>query len=497
MIPPQDLEAERAVIGACMFGRKLFDRAETILVSPEYFYSPKHEMIWRCFQVICGTNNPLDLITVKNQLSKDGNLDAVGGMNGLAEIMEKTHNSENVEFHAGIVREMWLRRRQIAISQRLEAAAFDNTKDIFEAMNEAEKGIQEMSGSDGGLENALDVYRNTVSPNIDAATKRRVEAEKAGRSTTITGVPSGINCIDAETGGFEDTDFIVIAARPAMGKTHLMLKMANTASRMGYPAIIFSLEMDKSQLVQRAISYDSHVNTRDMRQGNIGSEDWERMNAASAPLGGIWIDDKGSVTVGHIRSTARSAKKKLMDDWRKKNPRKKISEFKMIVLIDYLQLLGSAEKSKNGTREQEVSAMARGLKSLAKELKCPIVALAQLSRAVETRGGDKRPILSDLKESGDIEAAVDMAILLYRAEYYGLTQFEDGRSTEGIGELIVAKYRHGRTGTYEAQFSGKSGWNNFPGENDNELRLPKIVPRDPTISNTDKLNEGGGDFFPF
>jgi replicative DNA helicase len=231
-----------------------------------------------------------------------------------------------------------------------------------------------------------------------------------------------------------------------------------------------------------------------MRQGNIHESDWDKMNSASTPLGGIWIDDKGSVTVGHIRSTARAAKKRLLDDWKKKNPRKKVSEFKMIVLIDYLQLLGSTDKSKNGTREQEVSAMARGLKSLAKELKCPVVALAQLSRAVETRGGDKRPILSDLKESGDIEAAADMVIFLYRAEYYDLTEFSDGRSTKDIGELIVAKYRHGRTGTYETRFTGRGGWKYFEDDvQDNPFPDPKrVVGRDITIPRSEMEEK-----FPF
>ena len=485
------MDAEKFVIGACMYGRKHFDRAETIILNSEYFYIPKLGLVWVAFQQLAAGGNPIDLGTVKAQLVKNGTLENAGGLYGLTEFMEAASNPENVEYHAAIVREMWLRRKQIAVANTLEMNAYDTSKDIFDAMDEAEKGIQDMSGSGTGLENALDVYQNEVVPAIDAATKRRQQAEKEGRSVTITGVPSGLDCIDAETGGFDDTNFIVIAARPAMGKTHYMLKIATTASRHGYPAVIFSLEMGKIELVQRTVSYDSHVNTRDMRQGNIGASDWDRMNSASPTLGGIWIDDTGSVTVGYIRARARAAKKKLLEEWLRKNPRKKASDFKMIVLIDYLQLMGTAEKSKNGTREQEVSAMARGLKSLAKEIKCPVVALSQLSRAVETRGGDKRPILSDLKESGDIEAAADMVMFLYRAEYYGLTEFEDGRSTKDVGEIIVAKYRHGRVGTYEAGFTGRGGWQNPDdgGEMNGLKPLPKIQPRDITIPNIERMQD--------
>lgn len=476
-IPPQNLDAERAVIGACMFNRKYYDRADTIITTWEMFYKPAHGIVWKSMSTMTG---PMDFFLVRDRLERDGMLEEVGGLVGLAEITDGLVNSENVEHYAGIVREMWLRRKQIMIARELEARAFDPTLDIFESMDAAEKGIQEMSGSSSGLENALDVYYGTVGPRMEEAVKRRELALKEGRSTVITGIPSGLDCIDQETGGAENTDLIIVAARPAMGKTHMMLRMARTASVNGVPVAIFSLEMDKSQLVQRIVSYDSDVNTRDMRQGNLTSVDWERMQSATASLGNMWIDDTGSVNVGYIRSRARAARKSLFTEWKKKNPRKKPEEFRMVVLVDYLQLISGQDRGRNGTREQEVSAIARGLKALAKELKCPVIVLSQLSRAVETRGGDKRPILSDLKESGDIEAAADMVLLLYRAEYYGLTVFEDGRSTKDVGEVIIAKYRHGRVGTYEAEFTGRGGWRNNGergGSTQNDLFLPEIKPK--------------------
>lgn len=458
-IPPQDLNAERAVLGSCLFGRKYFDRAETVITSPEMFYKEAHKLLWTAMLNMGG---PIDFGLLKAQLEKEGTLEECGGVYGLTELYEGTFNSENVEYHAAVVREMSLRRKNIIIAQRLEANAYDYTVDIFEAMEQAEAGIQESSGSTGGIMNAMAVYTEIVTPNIETAAIRRLEAEKAGRSTVITGVPGGLDCIDRETGGYADTDLIIVAARPAMGKTHFMLKAATTAAMADIPVCVFSLEMSKDQLVQRIVSYDSGVNTRDMRQGNVTARDWQSMNSAAVPLEKIWIDDTSNVGWRYIKSVARSARKNLLEGWKKRNPKRKAAEFKMIILIDYLQLMAPDEK-KNGTREQEVSAMARGLKDLAKKINCPVIALSQLSRAVETRGGDKRPILSDLKESGDIEAAADMVIFLYRAEYYGLMTFEDGRSTKDVGELIVAKYRHGRTGEYEAEFTGRGGWRN-PGE---------------------------------
>lgn len=472
-IPPQDLNAERAVLGSCVFGRKFFDRAETVITSPEMFYKEGHKLMWTAMSNIQG---PIDIDLLKARLEKEGNLEAAGGLFGLMELYDGTFNSENVEYYAAVVREMWLRRRNIMVARELEARSYDYTADVFDSMDLAEKGIQDMSGSGSGLVNAMEAYLGTVIPNMEAAVSRRMEAEKSGKAM-LTGVPSGLECMDRETGGFADTDFVVIAARPAMGKTHMALGIARTAALFQIPTAFFSLEMDGSQLIQRMISYDSEVNTRDMRQGNIGGEDWNRMNMAAPPLDWIWIDDTGSVTVSYIRARARAFKKKAMADWKKKNPRKKESEFKMLILIDFLQLMSGGEKSRNGTREQEISGIARGLKSLAKELRCPVIALSQLSRAVETRGGDKRPILSDLKESGDIEAAADLVMLLYRAEYYGLMEFSDGSSTKDVGEIIVAKYRHGRTGDYKTEFTGRGGWRNPGDRPSNQLRLPTIQPK--------------------
>lgn len=499
-IPPQSIDNEVALLGVIgVHGRKFYDLVDGI-VTPEMFYKERHSLIFAEFAKLAARGESIDFITIIDQATKSGTLENIGGREAIIDLCDDKSNSANVEYYAGVIREMWLRRKQIVLAQQHGANAYDLSVDIFETIESTEKQMQEISGTSTGLESATDIYLENVKK-MEMANKRMVEAQKSGMPV-ITGVPTGYMCLDRETGGWEPTDFIIIAARPGMGKTHFALGCAMEAAKAKMPCLFFSLEMDKGQLVQRMIAFHSEVNTRDMRQGNLGSDEWSRMNDASKLLEGIWIDDTGSVTVSYIRSRCRAAKKNLLAAWKKANPRKKESEFRMLVIVDYLQLMGGGEAKKGGTREQEVSAIARGLKALAKEIKSPVIALSQLSRGVETRGGDKKPIPSDLKESGDIEAAADMIVFLWRAEYYGFMQDETGQSTAGIGEAIVAKYRHGRTGTYQLGFTGKGGWTDPERRRDftgNELNLPKIQPKPMNFGEPKHSEEqpGGGDQFPF
>lgn len=502
MIPPQSPENEKAVIGTiALYGRRFFDRVEDIL-APEMFWKPAHKMVFEAFIALVGRNEAIDMTTLPDQLTKNGTFEEVGGAYGLTLLIDDSYNSANIEYYAGVVREMWLRREQIIIAMEHQARAYNLQEDIFETIDGTGKKLQELVGVDSGLESATDLFNQMVKK-IEHAEKRRADAEKAG-TPVITGIPYGFDKMDREYGGFENTDLIIIAGRPAMGKTHFVLALMMSAARFGFPVLFFSLEMGKIQILERMASFESKVNTRDMRQGNMDADKWKAVNGQGSKVKGIWIDDKGAVTPAYVRSRVKSAKKTLLEQWRKENPKKKVSEFRMLVAIDYIQLMTATGSKKGGNREQEVSSITRDLKALAKEADCPIVALSQLSRSVETRGGDKKPMLSDLRESGAIEQDADMVMFCYRPEYYGLLVDEEGHSTVGMGEIIVAKYRHGRIGPYQLGFTGAWGWSDpdksYNGGESSDLGMPKIQPNNKFFSEPQHSEEqpsGGGDNFPF
>lgn len=419
-VPPQALPLEEAVLGALMLDREALPMVMDLL-SPESFYLEAHQHIYRAIIKLFERSNPVDLLTVTEELRGSGDLEKIGGGYYLVELSHRVASAANIEYHARIIAQKHIQRELIRISNATIRDAYEDTTDVFRLLEKTEADFF-------GIAHKKAKVASKVS---DLTTSVLLETEAAMLSGGETiGIPAGLSALDKETGGWRAPDLVIIAARPAMGKTALALKVAMGAAQAGTPVAVFSLEMSRSQLVHRMVCMQAGVNGQFARNGKLSQDDFRRMCEVQGAVDAldIYIDDTPALSVMEVRAYAR---------------RLKMQRNIGLVVVDYLQLMkGSDRVGRN--REQEVAEISSGLKAIAKELQVPVIALAQLSRAVETRGGSKRPQMSDLRESGAIENDADMVIFPYRPEYYGILEDENGSSLKGVSELIIGKNRHGR-----------------------------------------------------
>jgi len=433
-IPPQALDLEEAVLGAMMIDKEAIDTVIDIL-HPDVFYKEQHTLIYNALFNLFQESQPTDLLTVSEQLRKDGSLDAIGGDYYLVSLTQKVASSAHVEYHARIILEKYIKRSLIGISSEIIEESYDETADVFDVLDGAESKLFEVS--QGNLKKSSEDAQTLVSQAIK-------KIQEISKQEGMSGVPSGFTKIDAITSGWQDSDLIVIAARPGMGKTAFVMSMAkNMAINFEIPVAIFSLEMSSVQLITRMISSETGLTSEKLRKGNLLPHEWEQLNVKVKNLtkAPIFIDDTPSLSIFDLRAKAR----RLVSQHGVK-----------VIIIDYLQLMTAAVNNKSGNREQEISTISRNLKALAKELSIPVVTLSQLSRAVETRGGVKRPLLSDLRESGAIEQDADIVSFIYRPEYYGLIEWDDEDRTPcaSQAEFIFAKHRNGGLDNIRMKFTG-------------------------------------------
>ncbi len=436
-IPPQALDLEDVVLGAMMIDKKGVDTVIDIL-QPEAFYKQAHQHIYEAIIKLFENTEPIDLVTVSAQLRKDSKLDQVGGDFYLVQLTQKVSSSAHIEFHARIILQKFIQRSLIKISNEIIEEAYDETKDVFEMLDKAESKLYDVT--QGNIKKSTETAQNLV---IQAKKKIEDIANKEGMS----GVPSGFNDVDKLTSGWQPSDLVIIAARPGMGKTALTLSMArNIAVLQNIPVAFFSLEMSSIQLITRLISSETGLSSEKLRTGKLEKHEWEQLNVKVSSLekAPLFIDDTPSLSIFDLRAKAR---------------RLSSQHGIKLIIIDYLQLMTSGGSSKTGNREQEISTISRNLKALAKELDIPVIALSQLSRAVETRGGSKRPLLSDLRESGAIEQDADIVSFIYRPEYYKIDEWDDEERTpsNGQAEFIVAKHRNGGLENIRLKFIGHLG----------------------------------------
>ena len=434
-LPPQATDLEAAVLGALMLEKDALSAVIDIL-KPELFYEPRNQKIFQAIQILFQKSSPVDILTVTAQLRQQGDLEMVGGAYYITELTNRVASAANIEYHARIISQKYIQRELIRISTEIINNAYEDTTDIFDLLDNAEKNLFEIAQNN--LRRDSRKMDDIIKESLDTleALKDKVDG--------LTGVPSGFSGLDRITSGWQPSDLVIIAARPAMGKTAFVLSCArNAAVQFHKPVVVFSLEMSSLQLVNRLISGETEIEQEKIRKGSLADWEWQQVhskigNLTEAPL---FIDDTPALNIFEFRAKCRRLKSQY--------------DIQMII-VDYLQLMHGKGDNKSGNREQEIGSISRALKSVAKELNVPVIALSQLSRAVENRpGGSKRPQLSDLRESGSIEQDADMVLFLYRPEYYGLTEDEQGRSTIGIGEVIIAKHRNGETGTVPLRFIGK------------------------------------------
>ncbi|MFK7834445.1 MAG: replicative DNA helicase [Winogradskyella sp.] len=436
-IPPQAPDLEEVVLGAMMIDKKGVDEVIDIL-SPDSFYKEAHKHIFEAIFKLFENSEPIDLLTVSSQLKKDEKLDAVGGDFYLISLTQRVSSSAHIEFHARIILQKYIQRSLIKISNEIIEEAYDETRDVFDLLDTAEAKLYEVT--QGNVKKSTESAQSLV---IQAKKKIEEMSNKEGMS----GVPSGFDKLDKLTSGWQPSDLIIVAARPGMGKTALTLTMArNIAVNSNIPVAFFSLEMSSVQLITRLISSETGLSSEKLRTGKLEKHEWEQLNVKVKTLekAPLFIDDTPSLSIFDLRAKARRL----------------ASQFGIkMIMIDYLQLMTAGGSQKGGNREQEISMISRNLKALAKELSIPVIALSQLSRAVETRGGSKRPLLSDLRESGAIEQDADIVSFIYRPEYYKIDEWDDEERspTEGQGEFIVAKHRNGGLENIRLKFIGHLG----------------------------------------
>jgi replicative DNA helicase len=430
-LPPQAPDLEEAVLGALMLEKNALNAVVEFL-KPEHFYADAHKEIYTAIIDLFKASEPVDMRTVVNQLRKNAKLEIVGGAYVIAELTAKVSSAANIEYHARVVIEMAIKRDLIQIASQIHHDAYEDTTDVFELLDKTEQSVFEIS--DSNLRKNYDNMRNLMARAIQEL--QVLKDHKDG----LTGVPSGFTALDRITSGWQKSDLVIIAARPGMGKTAFVVSALRNASvDFKIPVAIFSLEMASVQLVNRMISAEAELEGDKIKKGNLADHEWAQLVHKTSRLSAapIFIDDTPALSILELRAKCR---------------RLKAEHNVQLIVIDYLQLMRGEQ---GGNREQEIASISRALKGIAKELNVPVLALSQLSRGVETRGGDKRPQLSDLRESGSIEQDADIVMFLYRPEYYKITVDEEGMPTQGMGEVIVAKHRNGSTGTAKLKFIGK------------------------------------------
>lgn len=422
-IPPQAIDLEEVVLGAMMIDKKGVDSVIDIL-HPEVFYKESHQFIFESIVKLFENTEPIDILTVSAKLKTLGKLEKAGGDYYLVQLTQKVSSSAHIEYHARIILQKYIQRSLIRISSEIIEDSYDETKDVFNLLDTAESKLYDVT--QGNIKKSTETAQSLV---IQAKKKIEEISNKDG----LSGIPSGFLELDKLTSGWQPSDLVIIAARPGMGKTALTLSMArNMSVSKNIPIAFFSLEMSSIQLITRLISSETGLSSEKLRTGNLEKFEWEQLNVKVSALENapLYIDDTPSLSIFDLRAKAR----RLSSQYGIK-----------LIVIDYLQLMTASVSNKNGNREQEISTISRNLKALAKELDIPVIALSQLSRAVETRGGSKRPILSDLRESGAIEQDADIVSFIYRPEYYKIDEWDDEERTPSAGqaEFIVAKHRNG------------------------------------------------------
>jgi replicative DNA helicase len=448
-VPPQSVDIEQAVLGAMMLEKNAVTDVIDML-SPASFYDPKHQSIYNAIRELFGSSNPIDLLTVTNKLRQTGELELAGGAAYIAQLTTRVASSAHIEHHARIIAEKHIKRELIHMGNEVIKNAYDETSDVFDVLNLAESELFKIAENNMGKN--FDTMQSAVRQAVE-------EIEKASLNTDgISGVPTGFFELDKLTSGWQKSDMIVIAARPAMGKTAFVLSMArNCAVEYNQGVALFSLEMSSVQLVKRLIASEARLSAEKLRKGDLQEHEFQQLHTrigrlATAP---IFIDDTPGISIFDLRAKCR---------------RLKMQHDIQIVIIDYLQLMTAGGSKNGGNREQEISSISRSIKEIAKELNVPVIALSQLSRSVEQRAGDKRPILSDLRESGAIEQDADIVSFIYRPEYYGFTEDEDGTSNQGVGEIIIAKHRNGALDRVRLRFIGEfARFDNFENHSDDIL----------------------------
>ncbi len=433
-VPPQATDLEEAVLGAMMLEQNALTNVIDIL-KPAVFYKEAHQKIFSAIFDLFSNSHPVDILTVTQELKKRGELDVVGGAYYISMLTNRVASAANVEYHARIVLQKFLQRELIRISSEIIKESYEDATDVFDILDRAEKELFAVSET-----NLRRSYEDMHSLVKDAV--KQIESAK-NQDGHISGIPSGFSDLDRVTAGWQKSDLVVMAARPGMGKTAFVLSMArNMAVDFKKPTAIFSLEMSGVQLVTRLIASETELEADKLKRGQLEQYEWEQLNSrlntlTEAPL---YIDDTPALSIFELRAKCR---------------RLKAQHNIQLAIVDYLQLMSAGNDNNRGNREQEISSISRSMKSLAKELNIPIIALSQLSRAVETRGGSKRPILSDLRESGAIEQDADMVLFIYRPEYYQILEDEQGNSTEGLAQLIIAKHRNGGLADINLRFITK------------------------------------------
>ncbi len=475
-IQPQAIPLEEAVLGAIMLDKNALPTVLDIL-QPVSFYVEGHQLIYRAMLSLFEKTHPIDLLTVHEELKSEGNIDQIGGPNYLVELTNRVASAANIEYHARLISQKHIQRELIRASTEIIRDSFDETKDVFELLDDAER-------------NLFNITQQNLNRGFESigslALKAQKQLEELSKKTEgLTGVPSGFTELDRLTSGWQSSDLIILAARPGMGKTAFTLSLAkNAAMDYGKSVAIFSLEMSNIQLVQRLISMEAEISSRKLRNGQLEPHEWQQLHTAVEKLSNvpIFIDDTPAINSFELRAKCR---------------RLKMQHDIQLVVIDYLQLMsGNVDNKRSGTREQEISSISRALKGMAKELNIPVIALSQLSRAVETRGGEKRPMLSDLRESGAIEQDADIVSFIYRPEYYDITESE-GVSLKGVAEIIVAKHRNGALETVKLRFIDQfAKFANLDEFDFSSLKTDDFMnPNDNMITRPSRMNEG--DDIPF
>ena len=476
-IPPQAIDLEEAVIGAMLIDEKGVNEIIEIL-SPEVFYKKSHQLIYESIERLFRESEPIDLLTVSADLKKNKNFESAGGDFYLINLSQKVSSSAHIEFHSRIILQKYIQRKLITISNEIIQKSYSESTDVMDLLDEAESKLYDVA--QGNIKTSTETAQNLV-----IRAKNRIE--EIAKQDGLSGVSTGFEKLDKLTSGWQPSDLVIVAARPGMGKTALALSMArNISVKQNIPVAFFSLEMSSVQLITRLISSETGLSSDKLRTGKLADHEWQQLNIKvsdleSAPL---FIDDSPSLTIFELRAKAR---------------RLASSHGIKLIIIDYLQLMNIGSSNKAGNREQEISTISRNLKALAKELNIPVIALSQLSRAVETRGGTKRPILSDLRESGAIEQDADIVSFLYRPEYYGIMEWDDEMKTpsEGQGEFIVAKHRNGALDSIKLKFIPSLGKFEDIGGYDSPSEFQSKLNADNTLSDFSEPQNKDEDDIPF
>ncbi len=436
-LPPQAIELEEAVLGGMLIDKKGVDEVIDLL-APGAFYKTAHQNIFESILNLFQNSQPIDLLTVSSDLRKNGKLEGIGGDYYLVQLTQRVASSAHIEFHARIILQKYIQRSLIRISNEIIESSYKESIDVFDLLDEAESKLYDVA--QGNIKKSTDTAQNLV-----ILAKKKIEeiANKEG----LSGIATGFEKLDLLTSGWQPSDLIIIAARPGMGKTALTLSMArNIAVIQQSPVAFFSLEMSSVQLITRLISAETGLSSEKLRTGKLADHEWKQLNVKVGDLekAPLFIDDTPALSIFDLRAKSR----RLASQHGIK-----------LIIVDYLQLMTAGNTSKAGNREQEISSISRNLKALAKELDIPVIALSQLSRAVETRGGTKRPQLSDLRESGAIEQDADIVSFIFRPEYYGIEEWDDEEHTSSVGqaEFIVAKHRNGGLDNIRMKFIGQLG----------------------------------------